>query len=100
AYAAELEAADPDPRVNQATREIYPPGSVFKVIVSAAALEEGDTPETVIPAPHLPPLPNSTRTLENFGGSSCSSSGEQKLIDALTISCNTAFAQLGIELGE
>jgi peptidoglycan glycosyltransferase len=99
-YAEELDAADPDPRVNQATREIYPPGSVFKVIVSAAALEEGYTPETVIPAPDLLTLPNSTRTLENFGGSSCSSSEEQQLIDALTISCNTAFAQLGIELGE
>jgi penicillin-binding protein A len=99
-FAAELDAADPDPRINQATREIYPPGSVFKVIVSAAALEEGYTPETVIPAPDLLTLPNSTRTLENFGGSSCSSSEEQQLIDALTISCNTAFAQLGIELGE
>jgi penicillin-binding protein A len=99
-FAAQLDAADPDPRVNQATREIYPPGSVFKVIVSAAALEEGYTPETVIPAPDLLTLPNSTRTLENFGGSSCSSSEEQPLIDALTISCNTAFAQLGIELGE
>jgi penicillin-binding protein A len=99
-FAAQLDAADPDPRVNQATREIYPPGSVFKVIVSAAALEEGYTPETVIPAPDLLTLPNSTRTLENFGGSSCSSSEEQQLIDALTISCNTAFAQLGIELGE
>jgi peptidoglycan glycosyltransferase len=99
-YAAELDAADPDPRSNQATREIYPPGSVFKVIVSAAALQEGYTPETVIPAPDLFTLPNSTRTLENFGGSSCSSSEEQPLIDALTVSCNTAFAQLGIELGE
>jgi penicillin-binding protein A len=99
-FAAQLDAADPDPRVNQATREIYPPGSVFKVIVSAAALEEGYTPETVIPAPDLLTLPNSTRTLENFGGSSCSSSEKQSLIDALTISCNTAFAQLGIELGE
>jgi peptidoglycan glycosyltransferase len=44
AYAAELDAMDPDPRSNQAIGEIYPPGSVFKVIVSAAALEEGYTP--------------------------------------------------------
>ena len=99
-YAAQLDAADPDPRSNQATREIYPPGSVFKVIVSAAALQEGYTPETVIPAPDELTLPNSTRTLENFGGSRCSSSGKQSLIDALTISCNTAFAQLGMDLGE
>ena len=37
---------EPDPRVNQAIRENYPPGSIFKVIVSAAALEEGYTPQT------------------------------------------------------
>ncbi|TFV92586.1 penicillin-binding protein 2 [Blastococcus sp. CT_GayMR20] len=99
-YAAELDAADPDPRANQATREIYAPGSVFKVIVSAAALAEGYTPDTVIPAPTEFPLPNSSRVIPNFNGSSCSSTGEQSLLDALTISCNTAFAMLGIELGE
>jgi peptidoglycan glycosyltransferase len=99
-YAEQLDAADPDPRSNQATSEIYPPGSVFKVIVSAAALEEGYTPETVIPAPDVFTLPNSSRELNNFNNSSCSPTEEQPLIDALTISCNTAFAMLGIELGE
>lgn len=101
AYAEELEAAEPDPRLNRAIRDNYPPGSVFKVIVSAAALSTGEyTPDTVIPAPDLLTLPGTSTTLENFGGSRCSSSGQQALIDALTISCNTAFALLGIELGE
>jgi penicillin-binding protein A len=99
-YAAQLDGADPDPRSNQSTSEIYPPGSVFKVIVSAAALEEGYTPETVIPAPDVFTLPDSSRELNNFNNSSCSPTEEQRLIDALTISCNTAFAQLGIDLGE
>ena len=49
AYAEQLEAAEPDPRVNQAIRENYPPGSIFKVIVSAAALEEGYKPGQAIP---------------------------------------------------
>jgi penicillin-binding protein A len=101
AYAEELGAMEADPRLNRATQDNYPPGSVFKVIVSAAALAGGEyTPETVIPAPDLLTLPGTSTTLENFGGSSCSSSQEQSLIDALTISCNTAFAQLGIDLGE
>ena len=39
-----------DPRVNQAIRENYPPGSIFKVIVSAAALEEGYKPDQAIRA--------------------------------------------------
>jgi penicillin-binding protein A len=100
-YAAELDAADRDPRLNRATSDNFPPGSVFKVIVSAAALSSGEyTPDTVIPAPDELTLPGTSTTLENFGGSACSGSGEQSLIDALTISCNTAFAQLGIDLGE
>jgi peptidoglycan glycosyltransferase len=96
----ELSAAERDPRLNRAIEDNFPPGSVFKVIVSAAALADGYTPETVIPAPDLLTLPNTSQTLENFGGSSCSPTEEQPLIDALTISCNTAFAQLGMDLGE
>jgi peptidoglycan glycosyltransferase len=100
AYWDELDAADPDPTLNRATRDNFPPGSLFKVIVSAAALENGRTPDTVVPAPEELPLPNSTRVIPNFGGSACDPSGEQPLIEALTISCNTAFAQLGMDLGE
>ena len=100
AYAAELDAADPDPRLNRAIQDNFPPGSIFKTIIAAAALSNGYTPETVIPAPDVLELPGSSATLQNFGGSSCSGSEEQSLIDALTISCNTAFAQLGITLGE
>jgi peptidoglycan glycosyltransferase len=99
-YAAQLDGASPDPRVNQAIHERYSPGSVFKVIVSAAALEDGYTPETTIPAPDLLTLPGTNTTLENFNGESCNGGADQSLIDALTISCNTAFAQLGIDLGE
>ncbi len=100
AYMEELEAQPVDPRRNRAIQERYPPGSVFKVIVSAAALEDGLDPETEIPAPDVFTLPNTRTELENFGGSACAGDEEQSLIDALTISCNTAFAQLGIELGE
>ena len=98
-YAAQLDKASPDPRVNQATRERYPPGSIFKVIVSAAALENGYTPESMLKAPNELDLPGTSATIKNFGGSSCNGGADQSLIDALTVSCNTAFAQLGMDLG-
>ena len=100
AYADELESLDRDPRLNRAINDNYPPGSVFKVVVSAAALEEGYEPDTEIPAPDTFTLPGTTTELKNFGGSECAADEEQSLIDALTISCNTAFAELGIALGE
>jgi peptidoglycan glycosyltransferase len=99
-YAEQLDAADPDPRLNQAIGERYAPGSIFKVIVSAAALKDGYTPESMLEAPDELDLPQSTRTLRNFGGGSCNGGADQSLIDALTVSCNTAFAQLGMDLGE
>jgi peptidoglycan glycosyltransferase len=86
---------------NQAISQRYSPGSIFKVIVSAAALSSGDyTPETAIPAPDLLTLPGTSTTMKNFNGESCNGGADQPLIDALTISCNTAFAELGIKLGE
>ncbi|MGY1839357.1 MULTISPECIES: peptidoglycan D,D-transpeptidase FtsI family protein [unclassified Modestobacter] len=95
------ESLTDDQVTNFAIDERYQAGSIFKVIVSAAALSTGDfTPETVIPAPQDYTLPGTAQPLRNFGDSACSPSGEQSLIDALTISCNTAFAQLGIDLGE
>jgi peptidoglycan glycosyltransferase len=99
-YAAQLDAADPDPRRNQAIGERYAPGSVFKVIVSAAALKDGYTPETMLKAPNVLDLPGTDTTLKNFGGEKCNGGADQSLIDALTVSCNTAFAQLGMDLGE
>jgi peptidoglycan glycosyltransferase len=100
AYAKQLDAMDRDPRLNRAIGDNFPPGSVFKVIVSAAALEEGYEPGTEVPAPDVLTLPNTRTELKNFGGSSCAPDEKQPLIDALTVSCNTAFALLGIELGE
>jgi penicillin-binding protein A len=101
AIRAYRESLDDDQVTNQAISERYPPGSIFKVIVSAAALSTGDyAPDTVVPAPQELTLPNTNTTLSNFGDDPCDPSGQQTLNDALTVSCNTAFAQLGIDLGE
>ncbi len=78
----------------------YPPGSIFKLVTAAAALEAGYASNTEISAPTELPLPLSSSVLRNFGGASCSPTGTTSLADALRISCNTAFAQLGLDLGD
>jgi peptidoglycan glycosyltransferase len=87
------------PMLNRAFSTTYPPGSVFKVVVSAAALKNGRTPSTRIPAVNSLTLPGTQTQLHNFDGEQCSDGKTDTLDHALTISCNTAFAQLGIDLG-
>ncbi len=93
--------ADPDrPLLNRATSETYPPGSTFKLITAAAALESGMfTPETLIPGQAAYELPGSTRTLKNFDQKACQGQQTVTLTQALVNSCNTSFAWLGVELG-
>ena len=96
AEAKDLEDDADKPLSNRAVREIYPPGSTFKLVVSAAALESGLTPASLIDAPDGITLPGSTKVLNNPGN--CGGT-RITLEQALKTSCNTAFANLGSELG-
>ncbi|MDR1798723.1 MAG: penicillin-binding protein 2 [Bifidobacteriaceae bacterium] len=94
---------DPDnPLYNRAIAgNLYFPGSTFKLITAAAALESGNyTADSELEAPAELDLPNSDHKLTNFGDSSCSSTGTMTMAQALTVSCNTAFGQLGMDLGQ
>jgi peptidoglycan glycosyltransferase len=88
--------ADPDkPLLNRALSETYPPGSTFKVIDSAAALESDINPDTVLPggSSYLPP--QAGRPIGNAPGVNCPST--LSLERALTISCNTFFSRLCVD---
>lgn len=97
-YYQQLNEATDDPLLNRAISQTYPPGSTFKVVTAAAALESGAvTPETRIPSPKELDLPQTTTNLRNFGGGSCKGD-TSTLAEALEISCNTAFGSLGLTL--
>ena len=99
-YYASLTSDPGQPLLNRAISQTYPPGSTFKVITSAAALGQGLTPETRIPSPTNYTLPQTSRPLRNFGGETCGDGRTSTLTDALRISCNTAFAALGLKVGQ
>lgn len=87
------------PLLNHATQETLPPGSTFKVITTAAALSQGwNADSTVTAAPEIT-LPNTTTTLENYDGMRCGGGDQTTLMNAFTLSCNTAFAEMAMAVG-
>lgn len=79
--------------LNRALSAVYPPGSVFKIVTAAAALEQ------------IPDIRERTFRCEGWyevGGGyvACSGyHGDVKLEDAFAMSCNCAFAEIALELG-
>jgi penicillin-binding protein A len=95
-----LNADNGKPLLNRAITGLYPPGSTFKLITSAAALSNGYTPDSVIDGPATLNLPQTTANLSNDNAAPCGPGGKTTLLHALQISCNTAYAGLGMKLGE
>ncbi|MFJ8541266.1 penicillin-binding transpeptidase domain-containing protein [Streptomyces sp. NPDC093586] len=89
---------DPDkPMLNRAVRRTYPPGSTFKVVTAAAALDAGVVrdPDAPTRSPDPYTLPG-TRTRLTNEGEGCR---DASLREAFEWSCNTVFAKLGVDVG-
>ena len=79
--------------VNRFTQSVYVPGSIFKIVTLAAALEEFSDAEDM--------TFSCSGALELEGGRiTCESAhGSQSLKEAFRNSCNCAFGELALEIG-
>jgi len=96
-----LQTDESEPLLNRAIQTTLPPGSTFKLVTASAAIESGkydadsDVPGGV--TYQLPQTSDDSGLIDNEGRS-C---GSDKIpfMQAMAQSCNTTFAQLGVELG-
>lgn len=95
------------PLLNRAINQTFPPGSTFKVVTSSTAFSTGKyNPQTRVYAPTNLKLPGTTKELINFdnlpcdNGSNPTGNGKVPFIYAFTVSCNTVFGNLGMQLGD
>ncbi|MEV0220123.1 penicillin-binding transpeptidase domain-containing protein [Streptomyces sp. NPDC050704] len=94
---ARLNGAADRPMLNRAVRQTYPPGSTFKVVTAAAALDAGVVRDVDAPTKSPDPyrLPGSSARLTNEVEGCANAS----LRYAFEWSCNTVFGKLGVDVG-
>jgi peptidoglycan glycosyltransferase len=92
-----LDASPDKPRLARTYQDRFFPGSTFKVVTATAGISRGgvtaDAP--AYPVSNGYTAPGTTRPLRNFEGATCGGA----LFQILRASCNTAFAQMGVETG-
>ncbi len=95
-YAALLDPARHSPLLNRAVQAVYPPGSVFKVVATSAALRHGfATPRSTLPCPGVWRWGDDGQRFRNW---TTADGGSMTLARALTRSCDTVFYELARQM--
>ena len=86
--------------VSGPTGELLAPGSVFKLVDTAAALNSGKyNKDSVLPNPAEMPFDGIQYKLPNYAGGNCYTQNTATFAFALQQSCNTPFASIALDLG-
>lgn len=89
--------SSPESRRNHAIQLNYEPGSVFKIVTSAAALEEGSvTPESRFYDPGFIPVGDRRIKCWRYPRAH----GAQSFTEVVENSCNPGFVKVGLDLGK
>lgn len=88
------------PQINRTTQENYAPGSIFKMVIALACLENGLDPNATIYNPPSPENPNHGYTLVGRRQiRDLAPPGEYDFRRAIIRSCNTYFITEGLRAG-
>jgi len=89
-----------NPNVSGPTGELLAPGSVFKLVGTAAALSSGKyNKDSELPNPAELPFEGIEYRLPNYAGGNCYTRDTASFAFALQQSCNTPFASIALDLG-